>query len=236
MTVVVAIEAVVIAVLTVLVAGLLRSHADILRRLHDLDAGADPPAASTTAPTVASGVASPRGPAPAATHISGMRPDGAAVGVSLPETTTLLAFLSSGCSTCAPFWERLAAAPNLPRGMRLVIVTQGADHESPAAIEALAPPGILTVMSSQAYTDFAVEMSPYFILVDDGRVVGEGASRRWSQMRSLIRRAMADTPAGRPAEARSGPERRRDTDAELAAAGITPNHESLYHNPDDGQP
>ena len=235
MTVVVAIEAVVIAVLTVLVAGLLRSHADILRRLHDLGAGEGSAVAS--APVVAADVASPRCTAAAATDIFGMRPDGAAVGVSLIEGTTLLAFLSSGCSTCAQFWKRLAADPDLPRGVRLVIVTQGADHESPAAVEALAPPGVFTVMSSQAYADFAVEVSPYFILVDRGRVVGEGASRRWSQMRGLIGRALADANSGdRPVAARSGPERMRDTDAELLAAGITPNHESLYHNPDEGQP
>ncbi|MGH9223505.1 MAG: hypothetical protein ACRD2W_06890, partial [Acidimicrobiales bacterium] len=39
MTVVVLIEAVVIALLGLLVVGLLRSHAEILRKLHDLEAG-----------------------------------------------------------------------------------------------------------------------------------------------------------------------------------------------------
>ena len=45
MAVLVAIEAVVLVLLTVLVAGLLRSHAEILRRLHTMGAGLDPDAA-----------------------------------------------------------------------------------------------------------------------------------------------------------------------------------------------
>ena len=48
MTVVVVVEAAVIAVLALLVMGLLRSHAEILKRLHELGAGLD-----ASAPTAA---------------------------------------------------------------------------------------------------------------------------------------------------------------------------------------
>ena len=71
---------------------------------------------------------------------------------------TLLAFLTSGCSTCAVFWSALAnphASP-VPGGARVVVVTKGAEAESPARLasferalreygsevfEALGPPG-----------------------------------------------------------------------------------------------
>ena len=48
MSVLIAIETVVLVLLTVLVAGLLRSHADILRRLHALDDGGETPTAART--------------------------------------------------------------------------------------------------------------------------------------------------------------------------------------------
>jgi hypothetical protein len=46
---------------------------------------------------------------------------------------TILAFLSSGCTTCRTFWEELREATP-PRGTRMVIVTRGAEAESPVAI------------------------------------------------------------------------------------------------------
>jgi hypothetical protein len=110
MAVAVLIEGVVIALLGLLVVGLLRSHAEILRKLHDLESG-----------TVASG-AGEAGVEPAA-HAH--RPAGAAsakpafdimgtsledevmkVGVTGARTDTLLAFLTSGCLTCIGFWDQ----------------------------------------------------------------------------------------------------------------------------------
>ncbi|HEX2578078.1 MAG TPA: hypothetical protein VHK88_17145, partial [Aquihabitans sp.] len=48
MTVLVVVEGVVIAVLALLVFGLLRSHAEILKRLHELGAGLDSPSPAPT--------------------------------------------------------------------------------------------------------------------------------------------------------------------------------------------
>jgi hypothetical protein len=43
---------------------------------------------------------------------------------------TLVAFLSSGCSTCADFWESFGGSgPALPFGTRLVVVTKGVDAD-----------------------------------------------------------------------------------------------------------
>src|SRR5690242_6577942 len=125
MTVLVCLLALVVALLAVLVVGLLRSHAEILRRLHELGAGiydeeADG-AASTSSTTggvrtpvelrTRPGVPEPRSAegmvATDAHDIAGLTPLGSAAMAGVVGTghTTLLAFLSSGCGTCADFWR-----------------------------------------------------------------------------------------------------------------------------------
>ena len=162
---------------------------------------------------------------------------------------TLLAFLTSGCSTCAGFWETLGE-PRLPAGVRTVVVTHGAERERPARLRPLAPDGIPVVMSSQAWQDYAVPGAPYFVLVD-GTIRGEGAATSWSALGSLVSDAIADAreaeavpdgreagavPDGREAEAAAalevlasgGTGRAQTVDRKLAAAGIGPDHPSLY--------
>src|SRR5262245_1837515 len=100
---------VVVALLAVLVAGLLRSHAEILRALHGLGVDLDPDGSGTTsAVRPPQRTPEPRSPSDrAAADIVGTTPRGdamslAVVGVAHP---TLVAFLTSGCSTCTNFWE-----------------------------------------------------------------------------------------------------------------------------------
>lgn len=250
-------QLVVIALLAVLVVGLLRSHAEVLRRLHELGAGvydaeADGTAASgvTTAvelgasPVVRTrdGVPEPRDTETGAHDLAGLLPDGSAtaVGVTGTDHTTLLAFLSSGCGTCSDFWRAFASRDEagLPgEDTRLVIVTKGPDNESPSAVQSLSPPGVTTIMSTEAYADYRVPVSPYFILVDgpSSRIIGEGAAASWSQVSNLLRQALADAghaTTGRPFSVSpaglNGPARERRADDELAAAGIGPGHPSLY--------
>ncbi|MFV2039611.1 MAG: hypothetical protein ACC660_05165, partial [Acidimicrobiales bacterium] len=135
MTALVVTLGVVVAVLAVLVAGLLRSHADILRALHalgiteqDLEDGSTGanPARFQTRP----GVPQPRPNEgePTAHDITGATPTGGAARAAVVSTghTTLLAFLSSGCLTCRDFWDAFADNLELPgTDTRLVIVTQG---------------------------------------------------------------------------------------------------------------
>jgi len=212
----VVIEGVVVLLLGVLVAGLLRSHAEILRRLHDLGVGLDEPAGSggpTSLPTPAV--------AQDAHDVLGVTVDdeAAAIGVVGAGHDTLLAFLSSGCATC----ERLfREEPVLPSRTRLVVVAKSPEEESPFALRELARPGTTLVMSTSAWTDYAVPHSPYFVLVDGsrGRVRGEGAATSWRQVAGLITQALADATDGARRESRA--------DAELLAAGITPGHETLY--------
>ncbi|HVF18916.1 MAG TPA: hypothetical protein VNA14_01565 [Mycobacteriales bacterium] len=214
MLAIVVLEGVVIALLGVLVAGLLRSHADILRRLHDLGIGLEEPTAGPAGlpnPTLLQG----------AHDVVGETLDGEAAAVAVVSTgaDTLLAFLSSGCATC----ERLFRdEPVLPARTRLVVVAKGPEEESTSALRELVRTGQTAVMSSQAWLDYGVPHSPYFVLVDGsrGRVRGEGAATSWRQVAGLITQALADATDGGRRESRA--------DAELLAAGITPGHKSLY--------
>jgi hypothetical protein len=268
MWVLVVLLALAVALLGVLVVGLLRTHAEVLRRLHELGAGiydadADEAGAAQTSARAASttggvrtpveiatrpGVPEPRsqdGPVGTDAHdVAGTTPAGAAAvaGVVGASHTTLLAFLSSGCGTCADFWRAFdeGAATSLPgRDTRLVVVTKGPEAESLSEVRRLAPSGVTTIMSSDAYTDYGVPASPYVVLVDgpSGRVIGEGAAATWAQVANLLGQAAADAgldvdgsplrPSPRRGRA-SGAERGARADRDLRAAGIGPGHPSLY--------
>ncbi|MDH3753661.1 MAG: hypothetical protein OEU32_07290 [Acidimicrobiia bacterium] len=226
-----------VALLAVLVAALLRSHAEILRQLHDITHGRSTADAEFEVRTRA-GVPTPGEGAPSASDIVGVdvAGDAIAVGVLRREHLTLLAFLSSGCLTCRTFWDAFASPADLGlrRDVRLVVVTKDPDQESPAEIASLAPPSAPTVMSSSAWDDFGVPVAPYFVLVDgpSGAVIGEGASAGWAQVRDLMNRALADTDVldgMRTRGGRSG-SRDRDADIELLDAGITPGDPMLHHD------
>jgi hypothetical protein len=216
MAVVIAVETVVLVLLTILVAGLLRSHADILRRLHALDEGGVDAAAPVTLPA-------PRG-APAVHDVAGTGLDDDVVHVAIAGTRhrTLLAFLSSGCLTCRDFWQAFAdpAALDLPGDVRLVVVTKNEHEESIEALRDLAPDGVPVVLSSEAWADYDVPGSPYFVLVDGSRhrVEGEGTGASWPQVRNLVVQARGDAD-----------EREARIDRELLAHGIGPGDPLLYH-------
>jgi hypothetical protein len=222
MTAVVSVETVLLVLLIVLVVGLLRSHAEILRRLGppDADSAGVPGTRSSQSAATATAVRSGGTLAPA---IAGLSPDGDAVGLDLAGAVgapTLLAFLTGGCATCAGFWETLAE-PRLPAGVRTVIVTHGAERESPSRIRTLAPARIPVVMSSAAWQDYAVPGAPYFVLVD-GEVRGEGVATTWEALASLVTDAIEDQ-RGSGTGARG-----RQIDRVFAAAGIGPEDPSLY--------
>src|SRR3546814_16886937 len=119
---------VVVAVLALLVVGLLRSHAEILRALHELGIGEDGSShehgaggarSRSTSPSfqVRPGVSLPRGEAASneADDRVGVDPNGdhtsvAIAGVARP---TLNVFLSSGCLTCQDSWEAYSAPASL---------------------------------------------------------------------------------------------------------------------------
>lgn len=230
-----------IGLLGLLVAGLLRSHAEILRALHELGASLDPrPEAARPAQPVKTHAR--RGEAGATAYdITGTSLDDevsalAIVGAPRP---TLLAFLTSGCATCATFWAAFAGRDlAIPGGAHLVIVAKDAAEESESRLRELAPPQATLVLSSTAWADYRVPASPYFVLVDGeaGRVTGEGSAAGWPQVADLMSQALRDIGQrpGRSGDARPGePDRADRIDAELLAAGIAPGHGSLYAQPAD---
>jgi hypothetical protein len=216
-----------VVLLTVLVAGLLRSHADILRALHSLGAGiGDPSADADAAATpIAMGPSLPARRGSGAPAITGGSLLGDAVVVSASAAPrTLLAFLSSGCQTCRTFWPRLA--DGAVAGTRVVVVAKGLEDEEPAVLRSLAPPGVDVVLSTQAWIDYEVPAAPFFVLLDAERGrIGEGLAASMEQVLDLVRRADGDR---RSATHRNGPEREDDIDRALLDAGIRPGDASLY--------
>ncbi len=291
LTALVTLLAVVLALVTVLVVGLLRSYGEVLRRLHEAGIGVEHAdgdhGGATTAPAAATGapgraamsaaeeaadiarrldpsVAPPRAGGadlPAVVDTTGVSPAGDAVAVGLvgSERVTMLAFLSSGCGTCANFWEPLRNGARLTvgeRDVRVVVVTGGPQHERPRAVASLAGPDLQVVLSDAAWQHYAVPATPYFVLIDGIHgVLGEGSAMGWDQLVGLMERAVHDRGfalrSERPdrdeqlarAEPRAidlrgddGPARAARVDAALSAAGIVPGDRRLFESPLDPAP
>jgi hypothetical protein len=233
-------EGVVVALLAFLVIGLLKSHAEILRQLHDLGVRPGSPdrldhgaALETPVP-----LRPLPGSSPAVRDLVGESPYGEAMALSVAGAGhhTLLAFLSSGCATCRQFWQAFATPERLglPPDTRLVAVTRSPDAESVTAIRDEAPADLTVVMTTQGWEDYHIPGSPYFVLVDGpaGAVAGEGTGTSWHQIQSLMRQALGDRPEGAaPSRRRSDRGRMATDDAELLAAGIGPGHSSLFAGP-----
>jgi hypothetical protein len=217
MAALVACETILLVLLALLVAGLLRSNAEILRRLGPPGEAGDAvlPQPSPTNPVAAS-------------EIAGMTLDGDAVKFTLGAGAppTLIAFLTSGCSVCINFWNDLREGRMvaLPRpGSRVLLVTKDARYESPSRLAGLRPDGVPVVMSSEAWERHRVPGSPYFLYVEDGTVLGEGSASTWKQVESLLRDAMQD------AYGKADGDRRTDRiDETLRVVGIGPGHPSLH--------
>lgn len=238
MVVVVAVETVVVVLLAVLVAGLLRSHAEILRRLHQLGAGLDDDTVVAEAPltlrprSVRSNESGPGSLGPAhEVSGAGLHDDAVIMPVVGVRHRTLLAFLSSGCLTCRTFWQALedpAATDVLGDDVRVVVVAKDAGEESVSELRKLAPPDVPVVLASDVWRAYDVPGSPYFVLVDgpSRRVLGEGTGMSWEQICTLMLQAAADSSP-------SGDEREARIDRELLAHGIEPGDESLYRTADE---
>lgn len=152
MTALVILQGVVLVAVVALLIGLLRTHADVLRRLHEIGAGLyDDPAGASAAPPasvppasslpatdevtadlqrrVAPGVTAPASVGAvggSGRDLAGVSPRGSAIAVPVGGAgrLTLLMFLSSGCGTCADFWRALREGERveLPDGRRPRVV------------------------------------------------------------------------------------------------------------------
>ncbi len=233
---------VVVALLALLVAGLLRGHAEVLRALHQMGVDLDPAASAPGAVPVGSPTVRPTPARPEVTDVidlTGTTPTGDAISLAVADVRhdTLVAFLTSGCATCRAFWEAFRATPaDVPGGARLVAVTRGADAESPGAIAALAG-ATPVVMSSELWDHYDIPYAPYFVYISGpaGRVVGEGVAAGWEEVKALVANAVADGTTSPPSSRRGLHERSRAdqqrddaVDRQLRAAGIAPGDPRLY--------
>lgn len=237
MLVLIVIQSVVLVVLVVLVAGLLRAYATVLRRLHQLDGGVTP------APTGTQFSLTPaRRPAPEREFgdghdVTGETPTGELVSSRVlgVEHDTLLLFLSSGCQTCQQFWAELRDPDfALPGDTRLLVVPQSAEDESITDLRELAPAGVDVILSSQAWRDYEVPGSPHAVFVDGhtGTVRGEGTGQSLTQVVRLVAQSSGQDTVGNkgPRLTKSARDAAQEAavDRELTAAGILPGDPRLY--------
>jgi hypothetical protein len=234
MTVVVAILGLLLAVALLFILALLRSHAEILRRLAALEVSQDSngggggphrtPAPDQLGPpsaTAAGGIAA---------EISGQTLAGAPVKLSFGTGSppTLLAFMGTGCHACGPLWDELHHEPvPTPGGARLVVVTKGPERERLARLLELAPAWVDVVMSTVAWSDFSISSTPHFVLVSGGEIAGRGSATSWAQITAFLDDAADDDRIHR-ARALGTDARADRAERALANAGIGPDHPSLF--------
>jgi hypothetical protein len=225
--VVMTVEGVLLAFAILFVVALLRSHAEILRRLASIEegvhAGAPAPGPAGVRDSAQAGLSAD------APDIVGETLVGDAVKLAFGPGSprTLLAFLSSGCAACGPLWDGLRDGVRTPAGARLVVLTKGGESERVARLRSLAPEHTEVVMSTAAWQDFSVPATPHFVLIDGPtrHLLGRGSATSWDQIGTLLSDAEADTSL---AQARSSSDRAARAEQALAASGITSGHPSLY--------
>ena len=119
---------------------------------------------------------------------------------------TLLAFLTTSCGSCKPFWEMMAA-PGFARalGARLVVVTPSRSMEDERRARELLPDGAYLHMGSETWFEYGVGASGSFVLVRTGpdspepweragQVLGSTSGKTPGELLELVKRWQA-TPA-----------------------------------------
>ncbi|REK18405.1 MAG: hypothetical protein DWQ40_08555 [Actinobacteria bacterium] len=227
----------VILFLGLLVVSLLKTQAEIVRRLDSLGIKLDE--ADSSAPISLTPPARSR---TATSDIAGVDPSGDPVVKSLHvgNDPVLLAFLSTTCTSCSEFWESFDDDSMMlhEARYRVLVVTLGASEESPTRAANLSRGSVDVVMSSEAWADFEVPGAPYFAVVDpqSREVIGEGSA---ADMRALLT-FLGDAAGDRRWDARrisdrTDADRERMIDDELKRAGIYPDDPRLYHEPGEGE-
>ena len=224
--------ALIVLFLGMLIIGLLRSHGEILRRLESIGAGGgDEHQHESTITLSATRPASRSMP-----DIAGVDPHGSPVVASatLGEDPTLLAFLSTSCSSCTMFWENLDSSTRYfgDHRHRVVIVTKGEDEESPTRTISLARGSADVIMSSSAWDEFGVPGAPYFVLIDptSGDILGEGSASTFDALEEFLTDASNDQQwdRRRARKHKSDAIREEKVDDELRESGLEPGDPRMY--------
>ena len=149
---------------------------------------------------------------------------------------TLLAFLSSGCSTCHGFWDAWHddAPVDVPGDARLVDRHQGPERGEchRASIGSRPAPFLSSCRTRHGRpTTCRSHRSSCSSTAPSATIVGEGAASNWDQVRSLLQNALADaglvdrhgrTKRGGVSKPRADVLREARVDRELLTAGIVP--------------
>lgn len=229
--------ALIVGLLGMLVVGLLRTQAELIRRLDSLGIRLDDE--NSGAPITLS-----RHPENAAspTEIVGTTASGEPVVKSLSVGTDpiLVAFLSTTCNSCAEFWNafdtdelKIHAAR-----YRVVTVTLGPNEESPTRAKSLMKGDAEVVMSSEAWTQFEVPGAPYFAVVDptQGSIIGEGTAGDMNALSTFLSDASGDRRWDKErTRDRTDADREQTVDEELKRAGLYPGDPRLHHGDEIGE-
>jgi hypothetical protein len=116
---------------------------------------------------------------------------------------TLLAFLTTTCASCKPFWEMMAA-PGFAAalGARLVVVTPSRSMEDERRARELLPDGAYLHMGSETWFEYGVGTSASFVLVrtspgdpepwaHGGQVLGSASGKGPDEVLGLVKRWQA---------------------------------------------
>ena len=121
---------------------------------------------------------------------------------------TLLAFLTTTCASCQPFWESLAEAPpGRELGIPLAVVLPSRSMEDEQAARRLTPPGAHLHMGSETWFDYGVGRATTFVLVrspaggappweQTGEVLGSATPADPGALNALVRDWLARAAAG----------------------------------------
>jgi hypothetical protein len=124
--------------------------------------------------------------------VEGRDPDGAPLRVTVgPGDRLVLAFLTSSCVACRPFWEGAgAASAGEPApgevAPAMVIVTPDPETEDRGEVRRRRPDGLPVVMSTATWLTLGVGGSPFFVVVAGGRIRAEGFASSWAELLALI--------------------------------------------------
>jgi hypothetical protein len=105
---------------------------------------------------------------------------------------TLLAFLTTSCASCQPFWEMMAEGPiTSVLGSRLVVVTPSPSMEDERRARRLVPPGVHLHMGSGTWFDYGIGKAASFVLVRSSR----DGPPPWLQPGRVLGAADVESPA-----------------------------------------
>lgn len=106
-------------------------------------------------------------------------------------TETLLAFLTTSCAECQPFWEMLAGAPSSEDlGAPVVVVTPSRSMEDERLAKQLVPEGVHLHMGSETWFEYGIGRAASFALVTSPR----GGPPPWEEAGKILGAANVESP------------------------------------------